>query len=382
MRFGNRVVLSWRQKHKSVEMQAQVMEEMERIMDTISPLDPEGTNIKMDEIYEQVSNSCKVSKSTVRRWWKVFIQMGELPYEVKEREKELLRKYKWLPEGAKISQRELDVLLQIIESNPTLYLDEIAVKLGNETGNYIPISTLWKYIRTYLGKTLQVMNRKAAQQCEETQEQFKRALELLLQGDPERLLLVDETHKDRNAARRRRGWGRRNNKLGQSIISEWYRSVVRYTLIAAADINGFIESACDTVLRDEISDEGAAGTVDREYFVNWVRTKLCPVLGRYEYGEPRSVVMLDNASTHMCTDVTDLIEATGAVIIYSAPFSPQLNPIENYFSMYKRHLKFLGEQPRTQWEYAHQASLDCVNRENGILYFRLCGVPGAENVNM
>ena len=62
MRFGNRVVLSWRQKHKSVEMQAQVMEEMERIMDTISPLDPEGTNIKMDEIYEQVSNSCKVSK--------------------------------------------------------------------------------------------------------------------------------------------------------------------------------------------------------------------------------------------------------------------------------------------------------------------------------
>jgi len=125
MRFGNRVVLSWRKKHKSVETQAQVMEEMERIMDTISPLDPEGTN--------------KVSKSTVRRWWKVFIQMGELLYEVKEREKELLRKYKWLPEGAKISQRELDVLLQIIESNPTLYLDEIAVKLGNETGNYIPI---------------------------------------------------------------------------------------------------------------------------------------------------------------------------------------------------------------------------------------------------
>ena len=31
------------------------------------------------------------------------------------------------------------------------------------------------------------------------------------------------------------------------------------------DINRFIPSACHTVLRDEISDEGAAGTVDGEF---------------------------------------------------------------------------------------------------------------------
>lgn len=380
MRFNNNIVLTWRAKHKSVQKQAEVLEEMERIMDTISPDDPEGTHILMDEIYKQVADNGNVSKSTVRRWWKYFIQMGELPYEGKERAKELLRKYKWLPKGAKINQRDLDVLLNIIEKNPTLYLDEIAVQLGNETGKYVPISTLWKYITRYLGKTQQVMRRRASQQCEVAQARFKRALELLLQGDPERLVLIDETHKDRNAARRSRGWGRRNNKLGDSIISEWYKSVVRYTLIAVADINGFIESACDTVLRDEISNEGAAGTVNREYFVNWVKTKLCPILGRYEYGEPRSVVMLDNASTHMCAEVTDLIEATGAVIIYSAPFSPQLNPIENYFSMYKKYLKFVGEQPKAEWIHAHQAALDCVQRENGLHYFASCGIPGVENL--
>ena len=88
---------------------------------------------------------------------------------------------------------------------------------------------------------------------------------------------------------------------------------------------------------------GASGTVDGEYFVQWVRKKLCPVLGNYERGEPRSVVVLDNASIHHSDEMVDLIHATGAVIIYSAPYSPTLNPIENYFSMYKKYLKNLGE---------------------------------------
>ena len=136
MRFNNNIVLTWRAKHKSIQKQAEVLEGMERIMDTISPDDPEGTQILMDEIYQQVADNANVFKSTVRRWWKYFIQMGELPYEGKERAKELLRKYKWLPKGAKICQRDLDILLNIIEKNPTLYLDEIAVQLGNETGKY------------------------------------------------------------------------------------------------------------------------------------------------------------------------------------------------------------------------------------------------------
>jgi len=70
-------------------------------------------------------------------------------------------------------------------------------------------------------------------------------------------------------------------------------SVVRYTLIAAANINGFIPSACHTVLRDQISEEGAAGTVDSDYFLYWVKKYLFPYLGSYEHGEARSVVYMD-----------------------------------------------------------------------------------------
>ena len=115
--------------------------------------------------------------------------------------------------------------------------------------------------------------------------------------------------------------------------------MVRYTLIAAADIHGFMTSACHTVLRDEISEEGAAETVDSDYFLYWVNEYLVPVLGRYEHGEPRSVVLMDNASTHMSLEVENAILNAGAILIYSPPYSPEFNPIENYFVLYKAYIK-------------------------------------------
>ena len=90
--------------------------------------------------------------------------------------------------------------------------------------------------------------------------------------------------------------------------------------------------------------------------------------------------MLDNASTHMSQKVVDLIEATNAKILYSAPFSPDLNSIENYFSVYKRYLKRNSEEMRLDYEKVHLGALGTVNREMGIKYFRRCGIPGANKM--
>ena len=46
-----------------------------------------------------------------------------------------------------------------------------------------------------------------------------------------------------------------------------------------AHIEGFVQETCDTVFRDELLDEGAAGTVDRAYFIKWVKDYLVPTLG-------------------------------------------------------------------------------------------------------
>ena len=160
-------------------------------------------------------------------------------------------------------------------------------------------------------------------------------------------------------------------------MKAWFDNVARYTLIAAADINGFIPSACHTVRRDEISDEGAAGTVDGEYFLYWVKEYLCPVLGSYELGEARSVVLMDNASTHMSDDIEAAIAATGAILIYGAPFSPHLNPIEYYFSQYKSYLKRNDKRMLADWYAVHTDALNVVDRDMGIKYFRKSKVPGS-----
>ena len=52
-------------------------------------------------------------------------------------------------------------------------------------------------------------------------------------------------------------------------------------MIGVADINGFIDIACNTYLRNDFSDEGASNTVTTELFEIWVEQYLCPILGNY-----------------------------------------------------------------------------------------------------
>jgi len=318
----------WTKQRHGIRKEAEVIEYLNAHINFASIGD--ATAVVMDEIYEVCATKCGVHKSTCRRWWLSYEQYGEMPSETKEYEKKMSSK--WLPKNAAISVDELIILRGIVDKRPEAYLDEIALSFGRRTGKFFRPSTIWKYMSNYLHYTLQALTAIAKQQDEMKRDLFKIGLEARLQEHPEMLILVDETHKDRNAARRRRGWGARNSSGLK--IKQWYKNVVRYTLIAAADINGFIACACETVDRNEISNEGAAGTVDMAYFVGWVKEKLCPTLGSYVLGEPRSVVLLDNASTHMSLEVVNAIHATGAVIIYAAPFSPDLNPSKFYIILH------------------------------------------------
>ena len=59
---------------------------------------------------------------------------------------------------------------------------------------------------------------------------------------------------------------------------------------------------------------------------------LLPILLPFDGGDnPCSVVILDNASIHHVEAVTQLISATGALVQFLPPYSPDLNPIEEAF---------------------------------------------------
>jgi transposase len=195
--------------------------------------------------------------------------------------------------------------------------------------------------------------------------------------DPSQLVFLDETQKDRNSSRRRRSWFRRGrNPFRDAYFAGSHGK--RYTLVAACDINGFIIEACETILREEgpnDTDE-TRGTVNRDRFRLWIQETLVPVLGNYSRLEPRSIVVMDNASIHSGADIQDLIEATGARLVYLPPYSPDKNPIELMFGEYKKCLK--RHSKHYAWRDAHVFGLYSVDPKMARNFFRKAGVPGCE----
>lgn len=51
------------------------------------------------------------------------------------------------------------------------------------------------------------------------------------------------------------------------------------------------------------------------------------------------VIILDNARFHKTTEVTKNIEKSKNKVIYTLAYNPNLNPIENFFSQLKNHVK-------------------------------------------
>jgi len=48
---------------------------------------------------------------------------------------------------------------------------------------------------------------------------------------------------------------------------------------------------------------------------------------------------MDNAPSHSAKRVKDFVQATGNELIYSVPYSPQTNPIEEYFNQLKHYVR-------------------------------------------
>jgi hypothetical protein len=57
------------------------------------------------------------------------------------------------------------------------------------------------------------------------------------------------------------------------------------------------------------------------------------------FPEPNSVLVLDNTQIHHNGQIALIVEAKGALIQYLSPYSPNLNPIEKGFSLYKSNLQ-------------------------------------------
>ena len=86
-------------------------------------------------------------------------------------------------------------------------------------------------------------------------------------------------------------------------------------------------------LRGILATMTIESATDGDVFKAYVEQVLCAAL------RPGDVVVMDNLSAHKVAGIRQLIESSGAQLLYLPPYSPDLNPIEKAWSKFKKFLR-------------------------------------------
>ena len=307
-----------------------------------------------------------IGKATIHRWANDFVVHGTWTRPKRERKRR----------SDKMSARDRRVLKSVVDAEPRLYLDEIQRQLRDHaasSGKKYAMSTIYRTLTDCsadgIGYSLTALRRKASLSSRRERERFLRGIAGI---GAHCLVFVDETHKDRRAARRSRGWSPRGKETN---VTEHFAQDMNYTLIAAANIEGIVRDAC------EVFDVN----VDGEIFCTWFENFLAPNLGSFVRDEKNSVVILDNCSLHHVhlSRLKAVAAEYGAIIIFLSVYSPKLNPMEAAFHQIKAALKRSElEREGGAAPYALlQRAIAGVTAANMRGYYRQAGIAAPEPIS-
>jgi transposase len=83
---------------------------------------------------------------------------------------------------------------------------------------------------------------------------------------------------------------------------------------------------------------GYGGTCNSELFLWWIETMLVPKLKK------RQIVIMDNASIHKNKEIQKALEKADCHLVFQSSYSPDLNPIEHFWSCLKRKICSLKQK--------------------------------------
>jgi transposase len=135
-------------------------------------------------------------------------------------------------------------------------------------------------------------------------------------------VFIDETWAKTNMARRH-GRCIRGERLRVSVPHGHWKTT---TFVGALTLRGMIAPF--------VLD----GPINRDAFEAYVAKVLVPEL------RVTDIVIMDNLPGHTGPRVREMIEGTGASLLYLPPYSPDFNPIENAFAKLKALLRKAAER--------------------------------------
>ena len=251
-----------------------------------------------------------MSERSVWRYVKLFENTGDVePVSQRHGPLRLLGSYEQL------------TLLRLILEQPGIFLHELQHKLTVHFGVQVSAPTICRTLK-HMGCSRQVIRHIAIQRSDMMRAKFMGEVSIY---DPAMFIWTDESGCDRRNSARKFGYSLKGIRpVDHRILVRG----VRYSAIPVVSMDG---------VHDVYLAEGSVNGVKFELFV---RECLLPILSPFNGSNPRSIVIMDNASIHHVQNVIDLIEGqAGAKLIFLPPYSPDLNPVEQVFSTVKGILK-------------------------------------------
>jgi transposase len=169
--------------------------------------------------------------------------------------------------------------------------------------------------------------------------------------DPQRLVFLDESGMTTEMTRR---YGRagRGERVREGTPAGHWRTL---TLLGAMSCDGLV--ATMTI----------ESPTDGDVFLAYLEQVLCPRL------QPGQVVVMDNLGAHKVAGVRELIEATGAELLYLPPYSPDFNPIEQCWAKMKQTLRSLKARTLDSLQHGCSDAIAAVTPDNASAWFSHSG---------
>lgn len=170
-----------------------------------------------------------------------------------------------------------------------------------------------------------------SERSEEARSKFLKKLETI---DPKDIIYADEAGMDDNETTEA-GWCKKGERLNDVKNSQPKKRISFISALSLQNIIGpfIFEGPCT-----------------RDVFEIYLKQVLIPIM------KPGQILIIDNASFHKGGRILQLIKKAKCDLIYLPTYSPDLNPIEHYWSAIKNKIrKFLTPESPNIYEAAISA---------------------------
>ena len=161
---------------------------------------------------------------------------------------------------------------------------------------------------------------------------------------------VDETGADKRTHIRKYGYALRG-----------MTPTCRRLLVRGNRTNAIVAMSSVGVVAAELT----SSTVNGDTFFDFIRGSLLPLMQPFDGSSLHSVLVMDNCSIHI-SEVKDLLQQAGVILLFLLPYSPDLNPIEEAFSFVKGYLRKHDQLLQVVQDPTHifQAAIDAITADH------------------